>query len=189
MKEEEVVTDKSLQYEIVMEKVRRGVLVTIGCERFIFHENETKHMAKVISEYVKDYSTVREYCEINIEYCGIDTGSLGEYTQDEETILSGFDYFEKLCVEIGLVGYRLTFIQQGEENDMYFSNITDLSDKLYSLIVEYKRYDTLPVGRGYWYSTKAVDTPPPIGAVTMDVARESSEMEDIKWGPATGKGE
>jgi hypothetical protein len=157
MEEERTVTDRSLRYNIVMEKVRRGVLVTIGCEKFVFHDSEIKHMARVISEYVKDYSAVREYC-------GTDIGSLvGEYTQDEETILNGFNYFEKLCVRVGLVGYRLVFMRQGEESNMYFSNIADLSDKLYSLIVEYKHHDIPPVGKGYWYSTKAAPPPPSCG--------------------------
>jgi hypothetical protein len=127
--------DYTLQYAIDIEKVHRGFLVKIGCERFIFHERELHFMGTLLANYIRDYRRVRDIIQdINKAY--------STCMEDLEEFVEGshqntcFQRFQSLRVKLGSSGYCIKAVdtQYGNATEWFFSSVAELSDTLYDLI-------------------------------------------------------
>jgi hypothetical protein len=88
-------------------------------------------MARVLSDYVEDYTVFREYCE---------TGSgLESYVGVVFNGSSCFQYYDELHIRPGRIGYELVLeTKGGEEEKMYFSTTGELSKVLSKVILDYE---------------------------------------------------
>ena len=163
-----------LEYNISVEKINRGFLVHIGCERFIFHEQEIRFMGTFLANYVKDYRGVRDTLYNNRDLC------FGNLAHIEECVLGDvektcFQRFTSLTVELGATGYCIKASSWDHYVVWYLSNTTELADLLYDLITEKLGKKDL-FGRGA--SEPIVESTPPENKETTEEENWGTKCDD-----------